>query len=204
MLNVVLQFPEIVAFIMRRFKGKDDVEKTHEFVRKVRYLAALYISWHWLSRFFYLCFQRKDLFWRHFAHAQFQLKSVQKSFWIIFLQIVRIVHCEGTKERCYLFHSVHLDCNQECIGQTKLQFRMRLKEHEKAACLFTKKGKFLFVTCVTVACVSACVTNHEIAWENFQIIATNPRYHQICCLEAQPINSAHALICILIIYSMTA
>ena len=31
-----LQFPEITAFIMRRFKGENDVEETYDLVRKVQ------------------------------------------------------------------------------------------------------------------------------------------------------------------------
>jgi hypothetical protein len=32
------QFPEISAFIMRRFKGENDVEETYDLVRKVRFI----------------------------------------------------------------------------------------------------------------------------------------------------------------------
>ena len=38
----------------------------------------------------------------------------------------------------------------------------------------------------------ACVTNHEIAWENSKIITINPRYHQRRCLDVSHINGAHA------------
>ena len=34
------QFPEITAFIMRRFKGENDVEETYELVRKVLYVVS--------------------------------------------------------------------------------------------------------------------------------------------------------------------
>ena len=36
------------------------------------------------------------------------------------------------------------DCDNEYIGQTKLQFGTRLKEHQKAVFL-CKKGKFSFI-----------------------------------------------------------
>ena len=59
------------------------------------------------------------------------------------------------------------DCNQEYIGQTKRQFRTRSKKHQKAV-FFPKKENSAFSE-------HACVTNHDIVWENSKIITTNPR-----------------------------
>ena len=64
----------------------------------------------------------------------------------------------------------------------KHQFRTGLKEHQKVVS-FKKERKICFIR------VCACVTNHEIAWENSKLIITNPQYHQRRCLEAWHINS---------------
>ena len=53
----------------------------------------------------------------------------------------------------------------------RLQFCTRLKQHQMAVFFFGLSEH-------------ACVTNHEIEWENSKIITTNPRYHQRRCLEA--------------------
>ena len=34
--------------------------------------------------------------------------------------------------------------------------------------------------------------NHKIGWDKSKVITNNRRYHQRLCLEAWPINSAHA------------
>ena len=41
-----VQFPEITAFIMRRFKGENDVEETYDLVRKVRYARVVFLCIH--------------------------------------------------------------------------------------------------------------------------------------------------------------
>ena len=74
------------------------------------------------------------------------------------------------------------DCNQEYIGQTKRQFRTRLKEHQKAVSLSKKDNCALSE--------HTCQTNHTIGWDNSKIITTNRRYHQTGCLEALHKNSA--------------
>ena len=57
------------------------------------------------------------------------------------------------------------DCNQEYIGQTKRQFRTRLRaEHQKAVSLSKKDNSALSE--------HACQTNHTIAWDNSTIITT--------------------------------
>ena len=76
------------------------------------------------------------------------------------------------------------DCNQEYIGQTKRQFGIRLKEHQKAVSLSKRDTSALSE--------HTCQTNHTIAWDNSKSITTNRRYHQRRCLEAWHINSAHA------------
>ena len=76
------------------------------------------------------------------------------------------------------------DCDNEYIGQTKLQFGARLKEHQKAVFLCKKENSALSE--------HTCLTNHTIGWDNSKIITTNRRYHQRLCLEAWHINSAHA------------
>ena len=67
------------------------------------------------------------------------------------------------------------DCDNEYIGQTKRQFGIRLKEHQKAVFLCKKENPALSE--------HTCLTNHTIGWDS---------YHQRLCLEAWHINSAHA------------
>ena len=76
------------------------------------------------------------------------------------------------------------NCNQEYIGQTKRQFGIRLKEHQKAVSLSKKDNSALSE--------HTYQTNQTIAWDNSKIITTNRRYHKRRCLGAWHINSAHA------------
>ena len=69
-----------------------------------------------------------------------------------------------------------IDCDYECIGQIKLQFGTRLKEHQKAVFFCKKENSALSE--------HICLTNHTIGWNNSKIINTNRRYHQRLCLEA--------------------
>ena len=76
------------------------------------------------------------------------------------------------------------DCDNEYIGQTKLQFGTRLKEHQKGVSFCKRENSALSE--------HTCLTNHTIGWDKSNIITTNRRYHQRLCLEAWHINSAHA------------
>ena len=75
------------------------------------------------------------------------------------------------------------NCDNEYIGQTKRQFGIRLKEHQKAV-FFCKKEN-------SASSEHTCLTNYTLVWDNSKIITTNRRYHQRLCLEAWHINSAH-------------
>ena len=74
---------------------------------------------------------------------------------------------------------------QKNISQTKRKFWTSLKEHQNSDFFSEKQNSALLE--------HACVTNHEIAYENSKIITTNPRYHQRRCLVACHINSTHTL-----------
>ena len=76
------------------------------------------------------------------------------------------------------------DCDNECIGQSKRQFGIRLKERQKAVFFCKKENSALSG--------HACLTNYTIGWNNSKIITTNRHYHQCLCLEAWHIHSAHA------------
>ena len=80
-----------------------------------------------------------------------------------------------------------IPCNNydnEYIGQTKRQFGIRLKEHQKAVFFCKKENSALSE--------HTCLTNYTIVWDNSKIITTNQRYHQRLCLEAWHIDYAHA------------
>ena len=72
------------------------------------------------------------------------------------------------------------DCEKVYLSQTKRQFRIRLKEHQRAVCNSNSSKSAL--------AEDVCETSHNIAWDDSRIITTNNRYGQRLCLEAWHIN----------------
>ena len=96
-------------------------------------------------------------------------------------------NCEGTEERRYLvfipFRAMIVI--RSTVDRLNVSFARVWKSTKRLFSFFKKKENSTLFE-------HACVTNHEIAWENSKIITTNSHYHQRRCLEAWHINSAHA------------
>ena len=90
-------------------------------------------------------------------------------------------NCEETEEGRYLFHSVQIIVIRlgVYIGQTKRQFRTRLKEHHKAVFFSKKKNSALSV--------HACVTNPKLLPPRIHVTIKNIVWRP-CILIAHTAN----------------
>ena len=87
-----------------------------------------------------------------------------------------------TDQKTHAVHSLPSgDCEKVYLGQTKLQFCTRLKEHQRAVSNFNSSKSAL--------AEHVCETSHNIVWEDSRIVTTNNRYGQRLCLEAWHVNA---------------
>ena len=102
----------------------------------------------------------------------------------IFLPNLRILSRKNNKLTLFILLRAMTVITSIIIGQTKRQFGIRLKEHQKAVFFCKKENSALSE--------HTCVTNHKIGWDKSKVFTTNRRYHQRLCLEAWHINSTLA------------
>ena len=83
--------------------------------------------------------------------------------------------CVATKQKTHVVYSIPCgDCKKEYLGETKRQFGTRLKEHQKAVSILDSS--------------KSALAEHNIAWNDSEVITTNHCYGQRRCLEAWHIN----------------